>query len=956
MFDLPYLYRSKTPVKSARSLLLSGVSRSVFLVTLTAAGQTPALAANYTVSTEAEFISAMNSIASDGDPDGTIVLTNDVTISAATTIPAANKTLIIDTTGGHNLTINTAMPHADNLEKVGGGALVFDGQNGPQGRVTVTEGKIEFTNGAQNGGGFGSRYYIGNDDNSTTSLVVGGAGTYVETGVGSRFGGGSDATTTIRVEDGGSLKSNSTTGINSQTVGTTGGSAIVEVTGQGSLFETGRLSSGFRGTVSYSIIDGGSMSTGTTDLGGNVANAGLGDHVLISGAGSNWTSSGIFQFHEGSLTVVNGGALTANELRFAPSGGGRQVNVVVSGNSSSIATTSGDLSIGSTSGTYDSSGTLTVSDGGSISSMAGAGDILLASGALGTGTLNIGGEEGSAAAASGAISAANIVLGAGDATVNFNHTDSNYLLASSLTGSGTVNQIGSGTTLLSGSNTYSGQTNIRDGVLRAANTGVFSAMSGYAITANGTLDLNGFDQTLASLDNAGSVTFGSAPGSTLSISNDYTGSGGVFELHTALGDDNSATDLLHVAGDTSGTSSLKVTNAGGIGAPTIEGIKVVQVDGASNGVFSLQGDFVFRGEQAVVAGAYSYGLYQNGLSTPTDGDWYLRSFLSSSGSPTFQPGVPIYETYAGTLQSFNSFSTLQQRVGNRSWSNSTSGTNADLIETGGLWGRVAGAHANYDPSVSTSRAEYDTDVWKIQIGADSVLSELGSGKLIGGISLHYGTVSADIKAPSGNGGISTTGYGIGGTLTWYSGTGFYLDGQTHMTWYDSDLSSSTASSDLISGNQGFGYALSLEAGQQIDLKPNWSVTPQWQLMYSSVDFDSFVDEFGATVALDQSQSLKGRLGISADYQELETAKGTRTHIYGIANLYYDFADGSETDVAGVNFVSQNQSLWAGLGIGASHNWQGDRYSVYGQLGVDSSIASFGDSSNVHGTFGMRVKW
>jgi fibronectin-binding autotransporter adhesin len=57
------------------------------------------------------------------------------------------------------------------------------------------------------------------------------------------------------------------------------------------------------------------------------------------------------------------------------------------------------------------------------------------------------------------------------------------------------------------------------------------------------------------------------------------------------------------------------------------GTKIVDVGGTSAGGFSLLGDYVFEGDQAVVAGAYAYRLYQGGASTPADGDWYLRSAL-----------------------------------------------------------------------------------------------------------------------------------------------------------------------------------------------------------------------------------------------------------------------------------------------------------------------------------------
>src|SRR3546814_16668596 len=86
-------------------------------------------------------------------------------------------------------------------------------------------------------------------------------------------------------------------------------------------------------------------------------------------------------------------------------------------------------------------------------------------------------------------------------------------------------------------------------------------------------------------------------------------------------------------------------------------------------------------------------MYQGGVASPTDGDWYLRSSLLDPGEPgdpdvptppLYQPGVPIYEAYGANLQALNGLPTLQQRVGNRSWA---AGANA---EGSGSWGRMEG--------------------------------------------------------------------------------------------------------------------------------------------------------------------------------------------------------------------------------------------------------------------------
>ncbi|WP_328505102.1 autotransporter outer membrane beta-barrel domain-containing protein, partial [Brucella intermedia] len=78
-------------------------------------------------------------------------------------------------------------------------------------------------------------------------------------------------------------------------------------------------------------------------------------------------------------------------------------------------------------------------------------------------------------------------------------------------------------------------------------------------------------------------------------------------------------------------------------------------------------------------------------------------------------------------------------------------------------------------------------------------------------------------------------------------------------WYDSDLGVDAVNPTLANGNKGFGYALSLEAGQRIAIDQNWSLTPQAQLMFSSVDFDTFKDTYGARISNRDGDSLTGRL-------------------------------------------------------------------------------------------------
>lgn len=540
-----------------------------------------------------------------------------------------------------------------------------------------------------------------------------------------------------------------------------------------------------------------------------------------------------------------------------------------------------------------------------------------------------------------------------------------FALTGTLGGAGGFTKAGGGTLLLAGTSSVGGATTVAEGTLRAGVAGAFSPSSAVSVDADGTLDLAGFDQTVASLANAGTVLLSGGPGTTLTVAGDYEGLGGTIVLNAMLGADGSAADRLVVGGDTAGRTDLRVANVGGGGAQTVDGIKVVDVGGASNGTFALQGDYHFQGDQAVVAGAYAYRLYKGGVSTPADGDWYLRSALTEEdpgeeepGEPLYQPGVPLYEAYAGSLQAFNRLGTLQQRVGNRSWM-TRADTQPRAEDADGIWARIEAAHADFAPKTSTSGTDHDATTWKLQAGVDGLLHESDAGRLVAGASILYGSVSSNVMSAHGNGGIDTTGYGFGGTLTWYGNAGFYLDGQAQVAWYESDLSSTTAGQRLVNDNDGIGYALSIEAGQRIALDGPWALTPQAQLAYSSVRFDAFTDRFDAAVSLDKSRSLVGRLGLAVDRQTVwQDAEGRtgRSHLYTIANLYYDFADGSRVAVGGTPLSSENDSWRGGVGLGWSVNWAGDRYSLYGEALANTSLENFGNSNVMSGTIGFRVRW
>lgn len=482
---------------------------------------------------------------------------------------------------------------------------------------------------------------------------------------------------------------------------------------------------------------------------------------------------------------------------------------------------------------------------------------------------------------------------------------------------------------------------------------------------------------------------------TLTVVN-YVGEEGAIGLNTYLGADGSPSDRLIVDGGAiTGHSTLIVQNTTGPGAlTTADGILVVDtINGATSvpTAFTLAGDFTTpEGDPAVVGGAYAYTLHYGGVgANVTDDNWYLRSSAPSDfpdpSGPLYQPGDPIYEAYPQTLFTLGTLPTMQQRVGNRYWQEPSAPAEIfckdptqnfvckvtpdqasyyldgkPVLESNAIWTRIEGLHGHFEPRTSVTGIQYDTDLFRLQAGLDGMVYEAeNGGKLIGGISLHYGRAVTDVDSVFGDGDIGTDGYGLGGTLTWLDPNGIYIDGQASVTWFDSDLNSDTARRNLVDGNNGFGYALSLETGKKFDLRDGWTMTPQAQLSYVNVRFDDFTDTFGASISSGNSDSLLGRLGLSVDKDaSWQGSDGTtkRSHLYGIANIYYEFLDASAVDVSGVGFESGPERLWGGVGFGGSYNWNDDKYSVYAEVSAKTSLASFGDSYSLGGTAGFRVKW
>ena len=201
-----------------------------------------------------------------------------------------------------------------------------------------------------------------------------------------------------------------------------------------------------------------------------------------------------------------------------------------------------------------------------------------------------------------------------NATLAINKSNS-YGLAANISGTGGLNQIGGGTTSLTGANTYAGSTNVTAGILRAGASGAFSPNSAFNIGSLGTLNLSGFDQTIGSLAGSGAVLLSTA---ILTTGNDNTGttySGGIqgaggvtktgsgnFVLSgtsTYTGATTVNAGTLSVNGDISSSSGVTVNSGGTLGGTgnvpdVVVGAGGTLAPGNSVGTITVSGNLTFN--------------------------------------------------------------------------------------------------------------------------------------------------------------------------------------------------------------------------------------------------------------------------------------------------------------------------------------------------------------------------
>ncbi|MBV8041051.1 autotransporter outer membrane beta-barrel domain-containing protein [Pluralibacter sp.] len=570
-----------------------------------------------------------------------------------------------------------------------------------------------------------------------------------------------------------------------------------------------------------------------------------------------------------------------------------------------------------------------------------------------------------------------VLNGATLTAVNTSSTD-NTTYAGDITDGGTpgggLTKSGNGTLTLSGKTAWTGDTRIDAGglaldgaaggaqlvsnIIGADNT-TLSLQNGASLT--GTVDptsvsidtASRWNMTGDSLVNdvnlAGTINFvapSASPmtdGHTLTTGN-WNGQGGTVVLNTVLGDDTSVTDKIVVNGDTRGNTFVKVNNAGGHGAQTVEGIRVVEVTGQSDGTFTKSG--------RIVAGAYDYSLMQKGP------DWYLTSQYiapAADPAPVIRPEAGSYianQAAANTMFILR----LHDRLGETQYTDALTGEK----KVTSLWLRQSGGHNAWKDS--TGQLSTQSNRYVTQLGGDiAQWSTDGLQRLHLGVMAGYGNNSSNTH--SGVSGYhaegTVSGYSAGVYATWYQNDetrqGLYLDSWAQYGWFNNEVKGqdtpreSYKSSGLTASlEMGYTHKLGEFTGSQGSLN-EWFIQPQAQVVWMGVNADGHQEHNGTRVSAEGEGNLQTRLGIRTylkGHSKHDAATGRTFQPFVEVNWIHNTQDfGTRMD--GVSVHQSGASNIGEIKTGVEGQLT-SRLNLWGNVGVQIGDKGYNDTSAMVG--------
>jgi autotransporter family porin len=506
-------------------------------------------------------------------------------------------------------------------------------------------------------------------------------------------------------------------------------------------------------------------------------------------------------------------------------------------------------------------------------------------------------------------------------------------------------------------------------------TGTVSHASSLSIDDSSAWHMNN-DSRVGRLVNNGTVDFADLNNfNTLTVTGDYAGDGGLLKMNSVLGDDGSQTNRLIVNGNVQqGTTRVAINNLGGHGAQTVEGIRIVEVDGQSLGSFVKTG--------RIVAGAWDYDLVKKGES------WYLTSQQPQANpqptpqptpqpapgpTPAPTPGVkpqpqpqptasgglrPESGSYTANMAAGNTLFTfsLHDRLGEAQYVNALTGQK----EITSLWLRQAGGHTVWQDG--SGELETRSNRYVAQIGGDIARwsvngADRGHVGVMAGYANHHSATRNDRNGYRSKG--SVNGYSIGGYATWYAEEanpyGAWLDGWLQYSWFNNDVNGDGLATESYKSH---GFTASLEGGYtwktgeftgRFGTLNEWFIQPQAQLVWMGVRADSHREQNGTRVTGSGDGNLQTRLGLRTfikSHHAIDDRKERLFQPFAELNwLHNTRAFSTRLDDVRVGQDGTRHQAEVKLGVEGQIN---PRLNLWGNISVRLGDAGYSDSTAMFG--------
>ncbi|EKN4715488.1 autotransporter outer membrane beta-barrel domain-containing protein, partial [Yersinia enterocolitica] len=434
-----------------------------------------------------------------------------------------------------------------------------------------------------------------------------------------------------------------------------------------------------------------------------------------------------------------------------------------------------------------------------------------------------------------------------------------------------------------------------------------------------------------------------------------------------LAGDNSITDKLVVRGDTQGMTFVRVNNAGGSGAQTLNGIELIHIDGKSDGEFIQAG--------RIVAGAYDYTL---GRGQGNDSrNWYLisgktPSVPAPSPTPVPQPDAkpdplapdndvrPEGGSYTANITAANTMfvTRLHERLGKMQYTDVITGEQKETS----MWMRHEGGHNRWRDGSGQLKTQGNRYV--LQMGGDLMQwSQSATDRWHLGVMAGYGNDhnSTDSVRTGYRSEGSVKGYSTGLYATRYADdethNGAYLDTWAQYSWFDNYVKGDSLPGEYwkskgLTASLETGYTW--EAGKFTGSKRSlneWYVQPQAQVIWMGVKADEHRENNGTRVDSTGNGNVRTRLGVKTwikGHNKIDEGKSREFSPFVEVNWLHNTRDfGTRMNGVAVHQEGGRNIGEVKTGVEGQIN---DRLNLWGNVGVQAGDKGY---SNLSAMLGVK---